>query len=53
MFPDGHNVQRFLDWTQTKFADESLGCASYSDCAQHASDAIKQIDDLTPSPPPH
>ena len=52
MFPDGHNVQRFLDWTQTKFADESLGCASYSDCAQHASDAIKQIDDLTPSPPP-
>ena len=52
MFPDGHNVQRFLDWTQTKFADESLGCASYSDCAQHASDAIKQIDDLVPSPPP-
>ena len=52
MFPDGHNVQRFLDWTQTKFADESLGCASYSDCAQHAADEIKQLDDLTPSPPP-
>ena len=39
-FPDDHNVQRFIDWTQSKFGDESMNCANYAECAAIAAARI-------------
>ena len=48
-FPDDHNVQRFIDWTQSKFGDESMNCANYAECAAIAA---RESDEASPPTPP-
>ena len=48
-FPDDHNVQRFIDWTQSKFGDESMSCANYAECAAIAA---RESDEASPPTPP-
>ena len=48
LFPDDHNVQRFIDWTQSRFADESLSCASYTECAEKSLQELEELERLSP-----
>ena len=52
LFPDDHNVQRFIDWTQERFADESLSCASYTACAKESQELVEELKKLAPPMPP-
>ena len=51
-FPDDHNVQRFIDWTQSKFGDESMSCANYAECAAIAARESNEASPPTPPAPP-
>ena len=51
-FPDDHNVQRFIDWTQSKFGDESMSCANYAECAAIARESSEASPPTPPAPPP-
>jgi len=50
LFPPGHNVQRFIDWTQVRFADESLDCVSYTECAEVSKDILDEMGKSPPAP---
>lgn len=48
LFPLDHNVQRFIDWTQSRFADESLSCASYTECAEESLEELNDLEKMVP-----
>ena len=37
-------MQRFLDWTRQKFADERMKCASYETCAELAATQLEALE---------
>ena len=46
-------MQRFIDWTQARFADESLKCTSYTECAKKSLEELDKLERLSPpSGPP-